>query len=195
MECYICHTSVERDKYTPHIASHLAGGATGIAPLPGPVFPALSYDTGGYNYHDAMRPAHSAPPRLSRTRTLPEDAHRLHPVTPNNQLQSSHSPVRFAAVPDRGSQQEMSGAPGQPTPNDFQMWLDNYAYSSPKYTTIDGEKSDSDLEVFRQDAQVLRGTTREEVIKIVKAFEGFPCSEDRKTCLGLVKRVPIFPVG
>lgn len=208
MECYICHKLIERHEYTRHVGSHLAGNDTGTHPQPDPTgtLADFSYDTVGYDHHGAVFPAHSTPPRL-RARTSLEHDHPLRPATPDDELQSSdledflaqlsadnHGKTRFASpAPDRGRQQETRGRPSQL--NAFQMWLKNPTHDFPKYTTIDGQNSKPDLQAqFIQGAGVLRHTTREEIVKIVKEFEGFSCS-DKKTCLELVQKAPIFPVG
>jgi hypothetical protein len=214
MECYICHKLIERHEYTRHVGSHLAGNGTGMHPQSDPTLADFSYDT-HYDHHGTVFPAHSTPPRL-RARTSLEHDHPLRPETPDDELQSSdlddflaqlpadnhqrtgftssHSPARTALARDRGVQQETPG--GQSSqPNAFQIWLENPTHDAPKYTTIDGRKSKPDSQVqFTQAAEVLRHTTREEVVKIVKEFEGFSCS-DKKTCLELVQKAPIFPVG
>ncbi|KAG6375569.1 kinase-like domain-containing protein [Boletus reticuloceps] len=191
MECYICHKLVERHEYTRHVGSHLAGNITGIHPQPDPSLAAFSCDTVNYDHHGIAFPAHSTPPPL-QARTPLEYDHPLHPATSDDELESSdledilaglpvdnhrqerlalsHSPVRTTSVPYRASQQE-----------------------TPEYTTIDGQKSKPNLQVqFTQVAEGLRRTTREEVVKIVKEFEGLECS-DKETCLELVQKVPIFP--
>lgn len=213
MECYNCHRVIERHEYTRHVGSCIIGNDTRMHPRPDPgASPTSSYDTVDYDHHDIVFPAHSTPPRL-RTRTPQEHAPHQRPATPNDQLQSSGrdsfaqpvhreahftpscSPVRSTAVPDRALQQETPGRQSVQL-NAFQTWFKNYAHGSPKYTTIDGQqKSDSDLQGFRQAAEVLRATTKEDVVKIVTEFKGFRCSSDQKTCLELVQKVPIFPVG
>ncbi|KAF8552209.1 hypothetical protein OG21DRAFT_165617 [Imleria badia] len=218
MECYICHKLVERHEYTRHVGScvnSLAGNDMGMYHLPDPTLADFSYDIVNYDHHDTVFPAHSTPPPHLRARIPLEHDHPLRPGTPDEELQlsdpddflahlspdihrnahlaPSHSPARTTLVPDRASQQATRR--GRSTqPNAFQLWLRNFTHDSPKYTTIDGQTSKPDSQAqFTQVAQVLRRTTREEVVKIVKEFEGFSCSH-KKTCLELVQKVPIFPV-
>ena len=124
-----------------------------------------------------------------------------HHVSPDNdQLERAHftpsrSPPRTTEDSNRAPQQEISG--GQSTqPNAFQIWFDNLAHDFPKYTIIDGQKDRPDLQEQEliQSAKVLRGTTKEDIVKIVNQFEDLAYN-DKKTCLELVQKAPIFPVG
>lgn len=204
MECYICHKPIERHEYTRHVGSHLAGNDTGMHPQPDPTLAEFSYDTVNYDHHGTVFPAHSTPPRL-RTRTPLEHDHPLRPAIPDDELLSSdledflaelaedsHRRTRFSSS-HSASRTTPGGLPSQP--NAFQMWLKNPTQDSPKYTTIDGQQSKPNVQAeFTQAPEVLRRTTREEVVKIVEKFEGLSYS-DKKTCLELVQNVPIFPVG
>lgn len=215
MECYICHNLIERHEYTRHVGSHLAGNDVDTRSQTNTTLPTFSYDKVDYDHYGSVFPAHSAPRRTP----LGHD-HPLRPVTPTpyHEFQSddlvdflpqltppenhrkahftpSRSPASTTRVPDRVPQQETpAGQSAQP--NAFQLWLKNHTHDSPKYTTVDGQKSqpDSQVQQLIQAAKVLRGTTKQEVIKIVEQFGGYSCS-DKKTCLELVKKVPIFPVG
>lgn len=207
MECYICRKMVKRHKYTRHVGSHLAANDTGMMyPQQDPSLAAFSYDTANYDHHGAVFPAQSTPPRL-RARTPPEHHHPLHPATSDDKPKLSSledmdilaqlpadsrqragsSPSRTPRVPHFASQQEVQ-------PNAFHLWFKNPTHCSPKYTTIDGQKSKQDSQAqLRQDAQILRRTSREEVVRIVEEFGGLSYS-DKKACLELVQKVPIFPV-
>ncbi|KAI9571669.1 kinase-like domain-containing protein [Boletus coccyginus] len=201
MKCYICHKLIERHEYRDHVGSHLVDNDIENYPQPDPALAAFRYDTVNYSHHDTVFPAHSTPPPL-RARTPLDHDHPPWPATPDDELQSgdledfltfstdNHRGARFASshTSARTSLEE------QPTQlNAFQKWLKNPTHDSPKYTTIDGQQSKQDSHaLFTQSAEVLRRTTREEVIKIVKDFEGLSYS-DKKTCLDLVQKVPIFP--
>ncbi|KAH0828069.1 kinase-like domain-containing protein [Lanmaoa asiatica] len=169
MECYICGELIKRHEYNRHVGSHLAGNNMGVRLQP----------------DDQLRSNDSLEDFLAQL--SPVDNHR------RAQFTTSRSPARTAVAPDRSPRQETSG--GQSTqPNAFQLWLRNPTHDSPKYTTIDGQNSQPDLQAheFIQSARVLRGTTKEEIETIVKEFKGFSCS-DKETCLELVRKVPIFP--
>lgn len=204
MKCYICHKLIERHEYRDHVGSHLVDNDMGMYPQPDPAFAPFWYDTVNYDHHGTVFPAHSTPPPL-RARTPLDHDHPLWPATPDDELQSSdlldflaqlstdnHGEARFPSshTPARTSLEERSTPP-----NAFEKWLKNPTHDSPKYTTIDGQQSKQDSQaLFTQSAGVLRRTTREEVVKIVKDFKGLSYS-DKKTCLDLVQKVPIFPVG
>ncbi|KAG8215225.1 kinase-like domain-containing protein [Butyriboletus roseoflavus] len=190
----------------------------GTLPRPSAALPTFSYDTVDYDHYGNAFPVHSILPCL-RAHTPLERDRLLRPLTRDDQLQPndsddflaqpvrpdnhqrgqftpSHSPTRTAEVPDHAPKQEVPG--GHSTqPNAFQIWLKTLAPDSPKYTTIDGQdnqesRPDLQEQELRQVAEVLRGTTKEEVVKIVNQFEGFACN-DKETCLELVSMAPIFP--
>ena len=219
MECYICHKPVERHEYTRHVGScvnSLASHDTGIHHFPDPPLADFSYDTVDYHHHGTVFPAHSTPPHLGVRISL-EHEHPQCPATPDEVLQltdledflaqlspdnhqkahiaSSRSPAQSTLIPDRVSEpQEGTRRERSTQPNAFQLWLRNPTRDFPKYTTIDGEMNKLDSQAhFTQVAEVLRRTTREEVVKIVKEFEGFSSSH-KKICLDLIQKVPIFPV-
>ena len=200
LECYICHKPIERHEYTRHVGSHLAGNNTGALPRPDHPFPAFSYPAYSIPPHPQARtpqePVHATPIVRDQSidrgdpvaRPSPADRHREARLTP------SHSPVRSTTVPDHALQQVAPKRQSTES-NAFQIWLEDYAHDFPKYTTIDGQKRDSELQEFRQAARVRRGITRQEIVKIVEEFEGFPSRDDQRTCLDLVQKAPIFPVG
>ena len=186
LQCYICHKSIKRHEYNRHVASHLTGNVTGANPWPDPTLPAFTNDSFNYNHPATALPAHSTPLR-TRASDPQEHADNRHHAS----LTLFHAPYH-AAVSYHAPSQDIPE--GQPKLNAFQIWRKHYVPNFPKYTTIDGGKSDSGLEV-RQAAEVLRSTTKEEIVKIVKDFKGFSSNDDQRTCLELVQKVPIFPVG
>ncbi|KAG9316824.1 kinase-like domain-containing protein [Chiua virens] len=174
MECYLCHKLVNRHEYTRHVASHPPGDFMGMYSVYSESTSPLRTTTP----HDHVVPASNE----GRTR---------HTVTPSSSLTSTKASV----VPVRVRQQEPpSRRPA--SPNSFRIWLENQTRTFSKYTVIDGQAStpdDSQAHAFKEAAQVLRGTTREEIAKIVNAFEGFPSSGLKENCLELIRKVPIFP--
>lgn len=219
MECYICHNLIERHEYTRHVGSHLAANDVGTHPQLNPTLPTFSYDAADYDHYGTVFPPPSTPPGLQAHTPLEHDR-PLRPVaptpydgyqwddtedflaqlaSPDNHRKAHFTPSRSSArttgVPGRVHQRETSA--GQSTQsNAFQLWLKNLTHDFPQYTTIDGQNNqpDSQAQELIQDAEILRATTRKEVVRIVKQFEGLSCS-DKKTCLELVRKVPIFPVG
>ncbi|KIJ04270.1 hypothetical protein PAXINDRAFT_22448 [Paxillus involutus ATCC 200175] len=79
-------------------------------------------------------------------------------------------------------------------PNAFTIWFQDNAHDSLQYTRIDGQKSGPGLQKSQsiQAARALRESTKSQVARIVREFEGLS-DNDKETCLGMVRDVPILP--